>query len=160
MSVDSVRAYLRQYDLADKVLEFPVSSATVEEAAAALQCEGRRIAKTMSFLVDGHAVLIVMAGDARVDNGKYKERFHTKAVMLKGDEVEALTGHPVGGVCPFALPQGAQVYLDRSLQRFGTVFPACGSRNSAIELTPSELERVTGCIGWVDVGKGWDEAGD
>ena len=157
MSLDSVRMYLGQYDLQDKVLEFPVSSATVEEAAAALRCEACRIAKTMSFLVDGHAVLIVMAGDARVDNAKFKEHFHTKAVMLKGDEVEALTGHPVGGVCPFAVPQSAKVYLDRSLQRFDTVFPACGSRNSAIELTPTQLERVSGSAGWVDVGKGWEK---
>lgn len=157
MSVDSVRAYLCQYDLQTKVLEFPVSSATVEEAAAALRCEERRIAKTMSFLVDGHAALIVMAGDARVDNVKFKEHFRTKAVMLKGDEVEALTGHPVGGVCPFAVPEGARVYLDRSLQRFDTVFPACGSRNSAIELTPAQLQSVSRSAGWVDVGKGWEE---
>lgn len=156
MSLKSAKDYFRQFGMQDRVLEFPVSSATVEEAAAALHCEECRIAKTMSFLVDGRAVLIVMAGDARVDNPKYKEQFHTKAVMLKGDEVEALTGHPVGGVCPFGVRDSIAVYLDRSLQRFETVFPACGSRNSAIELTLSELEMVSQSKGWIDVCKEWE----
>lgn len=156
MSLESTKDYFRQFGMQNRVLEFPVSSATVEEAAAALHCEEHRIAKTMSFLVGGQAVLIVMAGDARVDNPKYKEQFHTKAVMLKSDEVEALTGHPVGGVCPFGVRAGVAVYLDRSLQRFETVFPACGSGNSAIELTLPELETVSLSQGWVDVCKGWD----
>ena len=137
----------------DRVMEFDVSSATVELAAQALNCEPQRIAKTLSFLVDGHAVLIVAAGDARIDNHKYKEQFGKKAKMLSPDEVVELVGHAVGGVCPFAVKEGAEVYLDASLKRFETVFPACGSSNSAIELTIPELEKYSGFLQWVDVCK-------
>ncbi len=156
MSVDVVRKHFAQWGMAHRIRELPLSSATVEEAASALGCEGCRIAKTLSFVVDGRPVLIVMAGDAKVDNTKYKEQFHTKAVMLRSDEVETLTGHPVGGVCPFGVGADVAVYLDRSLQRFETVYPACGSRNSAIELTLAELETCSGSLGWIDVGKGWE----
>ena len=141
-----------------RIQEFDVSSATVELAAEALHCEPCRIAKTLSFLVGGHPVLIVMAGDARIDNAKFKARFQTKAKMLTPEEVEALVGHLVGGVCPFAVNEGVEVYLDESLKRFETVFPACGSSNSAIELTIEELERYSGSLAWIDVGKGWEAA--
>ncbi len=156
MAIDKVREYFRKYGMEERIQEFHESSATVELAALALHCEPCRIAKTLSFLVDGHAVLIVMAGDAKVDNGKFKAMFGTKAKMLTSDEVEALVGHAVGGVCPFAVREGAKVYLDQSLKRFETVFPACGSSNSAIELTMEELEKYSGHTSWVDVGKGWE----
>ena len=134
-------------------MEFDVSSATVELAAQALNCEPQRIAKTLSFLVDGQAVLIVAAGDARIDNHKYKQQFGKKAKMLSQEEVVELVGHAVGGVCPFAVKEGTKVYLDASLKRFETVFPACGSSNSAIELTIPELEKYSGFLEWVDVCK-------
>lgn len=153
MSVDSVRKFFETWNLQNQVMEFPVSSATVEKAAEAVGCEGKRIAKTMSFKVAEQPILVVMAGDAKVDNHKYKEQFHTKAVMLKGDEVEGLTGHPIGGVCPFAVKAGVEIYLDESLRRFDTVFPACGSSNSAIELTLEQLETCSGARGWVEVSK-------
>lgn len=156
MAIDKVKAYFRQYDMEGKVQEFDVSSATVELAAAALQCEPSRIAKTLSFLVSEHAVLIVAAGDMKVDNHKFKEQFATKAKMLLADQVEEMVGHAVGGVCPFAVNDDVTVYLDVSLQRFETVFPACGSANSAIELTIPELEKYSGYAGWVDVCKGYD----
>lgn len=140
------------------MLEFPVSSATVELAAQALGCEPGRIAKTLSFLVGARAVLIVAAGDAKVDNHKYKAQFGVKAKMLSADEVTELVGHAVGGVCPFAVNEGVTVYLDESLKRFDTVYPACGSSNSAIELTIPELERYSGFAGWIDVCKGWAES--
>ncbi len=155
MAIEKVRAYFRQFDMEDRVLEFPVSSATVELAAEALHCEPCRIAKTLSFLVDGHPILIVTAGDAKVDNAKYKAQFGTKARMLPPGEVEARVGHAVGGVCPFAVSEDAAVYLDASLKRFTTVFPACGSANSAIELTIPELERFSRFAAWVDVCKAW-----
>jgi prolyl-tRNA editing enzyme YbaK/EbsC (Cys-tRNA(Pro) deacylase) len=138
-----------------RVREFEVSSATVELAAAALGCDGCRIAKSLSFMVDGKAVLIVAAGDAKVDNGRYKAQFGTKAKMLTPDEAVELLGHAVGGVCPFALNEGVTVYLDESLKRFPTVFPACGSSNSAIELSIDELEKYSGFISWIDVCKNW-----
>ena len=156
MSIEKVKAYFSQYDMADRVREFEVSSATVELAAQALNCESCRIAKTLSFMVDGHAVLIVAAGDAKIDNPKYKAQFSTKAKMLTPDEAETLIGHAVGGVCPFGINEGVTVYLDNSLKRFETVFPACGSSNSAIELTITELEKYSGFTSWVDVCKGWD----
>lgn len=156
MSIEKVKEYFRQYGMEGRVQEFEVSSATVELAAAALHCEPCRIAKTLSFLVDGHAVLIVTAGDAKVDNGKFKAKFGTKAKMLAPDEVAAMVGHAVGGVCPFAVCKEAKVYLDQSLRRFETVFPACGSSNSAIELTMEELEDYSGYTSWVDVSKGWE----
>lgn len=155
MSIEKVRAYFRQYGMEDRIQEFPVSSATVELAAAALHCEPCRIAKTLSFLVDGKAALIVTAGDAKVDNHKYKAQFGAKAKMLSPEQVRDLVGHPVGGVCPFAVSGGASVYLDVSLKRFATVFPACGSANSAIELTIEELEQYAPYSAWIDVCKGW-----
>lgn len=155
MSIERVKAYFKQYHMEEKILTFEVSSATVELAAAALNCEPQRIAKTLSFLVDDHAVLICTAGDAKVDNVKYKAQFGKKAKMLSPEEVETMVGHRVGGVCPFAVNEGVAVYLDISLKRFGTVFPACGSSNSAIELTIPELEQYSGYEGWIDVCKGY-----
>lgn len=155
MAIEAVKTYFRQYGMEDKIREFDVSSATVELAAAALQCEPQRIAKTLSFLVADHPVLVVAAGDAKVDNHKFKEQFATKAKMLSPDQVEAMVGHAVGGVCPFAVKEDVAVYLDVSLQRFETVFPACGSANSAIELTISQLEKYSGYQGWIDVCKGY-----
>lgn len=157
MAIEKVKAYFEQFGLADRVREFDVSSATVELAAQALNCEPCRIAKTLSFMVDGHAVLIVAAGDAKIDNPKYKAQFKTKAKMLTPDEVETLTGHAVGGVCPFGINEGAVVYLDVSLKRFETVFPACGSSSSAIELSIEELEKYSGYTAWIDVCKGWGD---
>lgn len=155
MAIERVRAYFREHGMEDRVREFEVSSATVELAAAALNCEPKRIAKTLSFTLDRGAILIVTAGDAKIDNAKYKSRFGTKAKMLTPDEAVELVGHAVGGVCPFALKEGVTVYLDESLKRFETVFPACGSGNSAIELTVDELEKYSNCSAWVDVCKGW-----
>lgn len=154
MSIERVREYFKTIGIDDRILEFDVSSATVELAAQALGCEGKRIAKTLSFHVDGRVVLIVAAGDAKVDNSKYKAYFHTKAKMLSFDEAESLIGHAVGGVCPFAVNKNVDVYLDKSLRRFETVYPACGSSNSAIELTNDELERFSSnFIEWINVCK-------
>ena len=153
MSILKVRTYFRALGIEARIREFPVSSATVELAAQALCCDPCRIAKTLSFLVEGKAILIVAAGNARIDNPKYKARFGTKAKMLSHDDAEAMIGHAVGGVCPFAVNDGVIVYLDESLRRFETVFPACGSANSAIELTIPELERYSGFSAWVDVCK-------
>ncbi len=157
MSIQKVKEYFAQWRMEDRVQELSQSSATVEEAAAALHTEGKRIAKSMSFLVDDQPILVIFAGDARVDNHKFKMRFHKKATMIKHDDVERLIGHPVGGVCPFAVNPGVAVYLDESLKRFQTVFPACGSANSAIELTLPELETYSHAKEWVDVSKGWQE---
>lgn len=153
MSIEKVREYFRGLGIEDRIREFDVSSATVELAAKALGCPGERIAKTLSFHAGDRVILVVTAGDAKIDNHKYKEEFGAKAKMLKYDEAEALTGHAVGGVCPFAVNENAEVYLDRSLERFDTVFPACGSSNSAIELNIKELESYSGYIKWVDVCK-------
>ena len=153
MSIDKGRAYFRQFGMEDRVMEFEVSSATVGLAAKALNCEPCRIAKTLSFRVGEACILIVAAGDARIDNAKYKARFHAKAKMLSHEEAEKEIGHAVGGVCPFAVNEGVEVYLDESLKRFETVFPACGSSSSAIELTIEELEKYSECTGWVDVCK-------
>ena len=155
MSIEKVKEYFTRWGIADRVQEFAVSSATVELAAQALHCEPCRIAKTLSFMVDGGPVLIVMAGDAKIDNPKYKAQFGTKAKMLTPDEAAALVGHAVGGVCPFGVNEGVTVYLDESLKRFETVFPACGSSNSAIELSIGELEKYSGYSSWVNVSKGW-----
>lgn len=155
MSIEKVRAYFATHNMEDRILEFPVSSATVELAAQALNCEGCRIAKTLSFMVDGQPVLVVAAGDARIDNPKFKAQFHAKAKMLSHDQAAELIGHSVGGVCPFAVNSGVAVYLDDSLKRFQTVYPACGSSNSAIELTIPELETYSGYAAWVDVCKDW-----
>ena len=156
MSIERVKQYFEPFGMTDRIREFPVSSATVELAAAALGCEGCRIAKTLSFSVDEAAVLIVAAGDARVDNGKFKAFFHTKARMLSPQEAADLVGHAVGGVCPFGVNEGVSTYLDVSLRRFETVFPACGSSNSAIELTLPELEKYSQAKAWIDVCKGWE----
>ena len=153
MSIEKGRAYFRALGIEDRVLEFDVSSATVELAAKAVGVEGARIAKTLSFKTPEGCMLILAAGDARVDNHKFKERFHMKARMLTADEVLALVGHPVGGVCPFGCNEGVPVYLDESLKRFETVFPAVGSANSAIELNLDELFRYSKAIEWVDVCK-------
>ena len=155
MSIEKVKAYFAQFGMEGRILEFPVSSATVELAAQALRCEPCRIAKTLSFAVGDTPVLIVAAGDARIDNHKYKARFATKAKMLTPEQAAQRIGHAVGGVCPFAVQPGVEVYLDASLKRFDTVFPACGSSNSAIELTIPELEQYSGYKGWVDVCKNW-----
>ena len=153
MSIEKVKAYFAALGMEDRVLEFPVSSATVELAAAALGCEPCRIAKTLSFSVGGAPILIVTAGDVKINNAAYKARFSAKAKMLTPDEAVTLIGHAVGGVCPFAVNEGVTVYLDESLRRFETVFPACGSGNSAIELTIPELEKYSGYADWVDVCK-------
>lgn len=156
MSIEKVRDYFKPLGIDRRIQEFSVSSATVELAAQALNCEPCRIAKTLSFLVNGQPVLIVAAGDARIDNPKYKAQFGTKAKMLTADEAVSLVGHAVGGVCPFAVNEGTVVYLDESLKRFQTVFPACGSSNSAIELTIPELEKYSGFTAWVNVCKDWN----
>lgn len=155
MAIEKVKEYFRELGIEDRIREFEVSSATVELAAEALNCEPCRIAKSLSFMVNGRPILIVAAGDAKVDNPKYKAQFGTKAKMLGYDEVESAIGHGVGGVCPFAINEGVNVYLDESLKRFDTVFPACGSSNSAIELTLDELEKYARPTQWVDVCKGW-----
>ncbi len=155
MAIEKVKEYFARFGMEGRVREFAVSSATVELAAKALGCEPCRIAKTLSFMLGSGPILIVAAGDAKIDNPKYKAQFGAKAKMLTSDEVEALIGHGVGGVCPFAAKEGVAVYLDESLKRFETVFPACGSANSAIELTIEELERYSGFASWVDVCKGW-----
>ena len=153
MSIEKVREYMKKYGMEDKILEFEVSSATVELAAEAVGTEGKRIAKSLSFLVGETPIIIVTAGDGRVDNKKYKAEFSCKAKMLAFEQVEELIGHRVGGVCPFAVNEGVEVYLDESLKRFETVFPACGSSNSAIELTIPQLEELSGYIKWVDICK-------
>ena len=157
MSIERVRKYLQKWNMQDRIQEFDVSSATVELAAQALNVEGARIAKTLSYLVDGGAILVVAAGDIRVDNRKFKDAFHTKAKMLTADQAAEMIGHAVGGVCPFGVNEGVKVYLDESLKRFETVFPAAGSSNSAIELTIRELERFSASLGWVDVCKAWQQ---
>lgn len=157
MSIERVREYFNKYGIENRILEFDVSSATVELAAQALGCEGCRIAKSISFMVDGGAVLIVCAGDAKIDNAKYKAYFGTKAKMLSYEEASELIGHAVGGICPFATNEGVKIYLDESLKRFETVFPACGSSNSAIELTIPELEKYSSYLAWIDVCKAWQE---
>ncbi len=153
MSIEKVREYFKSVGMDSRIKEFSESSATVELAAHALGCAPERIAKTLSFKLKDDCILIVTAGDVKIDNSKYKARFGAKASMLKFDEAAELIGHAVGGVCPFAVNDGVKVYLDESLKRFETVFPACGSSNSAIELTISELEKYSDYISWVDVCK-------
>ena len=153
MSVEKVREYLKKFNAEDKILEFPVSSATVELAAQALNCEPERIAKSLTFKKDNGCIMVVTAGDTKIDNQKFKQEFGIKAKMLTPQEVTELVGHAVGGVCPFAVKDSVSVYLDVSLKRFETVFPACGSSNSAIELTCRELEEYSPCIKWIDVCK-------
>ena len=153
MSIEKGREYFRQFGMEDRVREFEVSSATVELAAQALGVEGARIAKTLSFMVGEQPLLILMAGDVKVDNPKYKAVFHTKAKMMTPEQLEEYVGHQIGGVCPFGIKDSVDVYLDESLKRFDTVFPACGSSNSAIELTIPELEKYSNFKEWIDVSK-------
>ncbi len=153
MSIETARAFFRALGMEDRVREFPVSSATVELAAQAVGVEPARICKSLSFRQGEGCIMVLAAGDARVDNKKFKERFGMKPSMLHAEEVEPLTGHPVGGVCPFGRREGVPVYLDESMKRFETVFPACGSAASAIELTLDELFRLSDAEAWVDVCK-------
>ena len=157
MAIEKVKEYFKGFGIENRIQEFEVSSATVELAAEALQCEPCRIAKTLSFVINDNPILIVTAGDTKIDNSKYKEQFKSKAKMLKFDEVLETIGHEVGGVCPFGVNENVDIYLDiyldSSLKRFKTVFPACGSSNSAIELTIEEIEKYTPFISWVDVCK-------
>ncbi len=155
MSIEKVRAYFETVGLAGRIQEFDVSSATVALAAEALHCEPSRIAKTLSFMAADGPILIVAAGDAKVDNPKYKALFGCKARMLTPEEAVSLIGHAVGGVCPFAVNEGVKIFLDESLRRFDVVYPACGSSNSGIGLTPAELETHSHADGWIDVCKGW-----
>ena len=156
MSIEKVRAYFKPLGIEERIREFDVSSATVELAAVAVGVEGARIAKSLSFKVEDQPIIIVVAGDAKVDNSRYKAQFHTKAKMLTHQEAHERIGHDVGGVCPFALPEDVKVYLDVSMKRFETVFPAAGSSNSAVEMTCDELERYASNVAaWVDVCKGW-----
>lgn len=153
MSFVEAKNYLESKGFGDRIKEFDVSSATVELAALAVGTEPEKIAKSLTFMVEEKPVMIICAGDAKVDNGKYKACFHKKAKMLTREEVHTLIGHDVGGVCPFGINEGVDVYLDDSLKRFEKIYPACGSANSAVELTPEELEMLSGCTGWVDVCK-------
>lgn len=156
MAFEAAKQYLDSIGLGDRVKEFDVSSATVELAAQAVGCEPAHIAKTLSFLAGNEGMLIVAAGDAKVDNHKYKETFHTKTKMMTPDQAVELVGHAVGGVCPFGIKPGIKVYLDESLRRFDIVYPACGSANSAVRLSIPELESASKSSGWVDVCKGWN----
>ena len=156
MSVEKTKEYFKRWNMEDKVIEFDVSSATVDLAAKAIGCEAKRIAKTLSFMIDDKAILILVAGDAKIDNPKYNAQFSTKAKMIKADRVRELIGYDIGGVCPFGINEGVEVYLDKSLKRFHTVYPACGSTNSVIELTIEELEKYSNYSSWVDVAKGWE----
>lgn len=156
MAIEKVKEYFKKYGIEDRILELSESSATVELAAQALNCEPQRIAKSISFHLEDRVILIVAAGDAKIDNRKYKEQFGLKPKMLDFNEAEELIGHAVGGVCPFAVNKGVEAYLDVSLKRFETVFPACGSSNSAIELTIGELEKYSDSLQWIDCCKGWN----
>ncbi|WP_019124177.1 YbaK/EbsC family protein [Peptoniphilus grossensis] len=153
MSIEKVKNYFKDFGLEDRIREFETSSATVELAAAALNCQPERIAKSLSFMLRDKIVIVVTAGDVKIDNKKFKEFFATKARMIDKDRVEDLIGHEVGGVCPFAVKDGVEVYLDQSIKRFDTVFPACGSSNSAIELSIEELEKCSNYKAWLDVCK-------
>ncbi len=153
MSFERAKEYLKEYGLENKVMEFPVSSATVEDAAKAVGCNEEEIAKTLSFIVEDKPILIVVSGDCKIDNSKYKAEFHKKAKMIPFNDVEELIGHNVGGVCPFGVNPGVTVYLDNSLKRFDIIYPACGSSNSAVKLTIEELEKASNYEKWVDVCK-------
>ncbi|MFJ7973416.1 YbaK/EbsC family protein [Psychrobacillus sp. NPDC096389] len=156
MAIEKVRDYFKGFEMEERILEYEASSATVELAAQALNVEGARIAKTLSFKKEDGCILVVAAGDAKIDNAKFKATFGVKAKMLTPDEVLEQVGHAVGGVCPFGIPDDIEVYLDESLKRFETVFPACGSSNSAIELSCEELYTYARGRKWVDVCKGWE----
>ena len=153
MSFIKAKEYIKKYEKEKNIMEFTVSSATVEEAAKAVNCKEEEIAKTLSFLVEEKPIVIVIAGDKKIDNSKYKAEFHSKAKMIPLDNVEKLIGHEVGGVCPFGIKENIQVYLDISLKRFSIVYPACGSSNSAIKLTIEELEKISNYKKWIDVCK-------
>lgn len=153
MSLEKAKAYLKKYNLDKDVMEFEVSSATVEEASKAIGCEEKEIVKTLSFIVDEKPILIAVAGDSKIDNGKFKAEFHTKAKMIPFEDVERLTGHAVGGVCPFGANEDVAVYLDESIKRFDTIYPACGSSNSAIKLSLEQMEKITNYEKWIDVCK-------
>ncbi len=153
MSIEKVREYFKKFGLDNKIMEFDVSSATVKEAAIALNCKEQEIAKTLSFIVNDRPVLIVTAGDSKVDNSKFKTKFNVKAKMIPFDDVERLVGYAVGGVCPFGVNEDVDVFLDESLKRFDTVYPACGSSNSAIKLSIEELEKASNYKEWIDVCK-------
>lgn len=157
MSIERVKAYFEKFGMADRIRELEISSATVELAAAAIGCEAARIAKSITFKLGDEAILIVAAGDGKIDNAKYKAQFGAKAKMLTPDEVETLIGHSIGGVCPFGINEGVKVYLDCSLKRFESVYPACGSSNSVMELSVEELEKYSGSVAWVDVCKNWEQ---
>lgn len=154
MSLVKAKEYLQKYGLEDKIMEFSVSSATVEEAAKAINCKEEEIVKTLSFIVEDKPILIAVAGDSKIDNSKFKSEFHTKAKMIPFENVEELIGHAVGGVCPFGINENVDVYLDNSLKRFTIVYPACGSSNSAVKLTLDELEKTSNYKKWIDVCKG------
>lgn len=153
MSFLKAKKHLQKYGLEDKIMEFDVSSATVEEAAKAINCKESEIAKTLSFIIEDKPILIVISGDSKVDNSKFKEEFHTKAKMIPFEKVEELIGHAAGGVCPFGINENVEVYLDNSLKRFEIIYPACGSSNSAVKLTLNELEEISNYKKWVDVCK-------
>lgn len=153
MALEEAKEYLVSKGFGDRILIFDVSSATVELAAVAVGTEPEKIAKSLTFMVDEQPVMIICAGDAKINNSKYKGYFHKKAKMLTREEVNELIGHDVGGVCPFGIKDGVDVYMDVSLKRFEKIYPACGSANSAVELTPEELEQLSGCKGWIDVCK-------
>lgn len=153
MSIEKAKAYLEEKGFGERIQIFDVSSATVELAALAVGTEPARIAKSLTFMVDENPIMIICAGDTKIDNSKYKAYFHKKAKMLSREEVNSLIGHDVGGVCPFGIRDGVDVYLDVSLKRFDKVYPACGSANSAVELSPEELEQLSACKEWIDVCK-------
>lgn len=153
MAIEKVKEFFKKFGIEDRVQEFDVSSATVELAAKALNCAPERIAKSLSFMVNDKPIIIVVAGNIKISNSKFKQQFQTKAKMLSFEEAENLIGHKVGGVCPFAINAGVETYLDTSLKNYETVFPACGSSNSAIELSIAELEKYSNCKEWIDVGQ-------
>lgn len=153
MSVDHVREYLKQFDAQDRILEFDVSSATVELAAQALSCEPGRIAKTLSFMAGEDPILIVLGGEVRIDNRKYKDHFGCKVKMMTAEELDRFTGLHFGGVCPFGIPENVAIYLDESLKLYDPIYPAAGSENSAVRVTCEELERFSRARGWINVGK-------
>ena len=153
MSIEKAKEHLKKYKSDQNIMEFTTSSATVQEAAIALNCTEGEIAKTLSFLVEEKPILIVVAGDAKIDNSKYKAEFHKKAKMIPHENVEKIIGHQVGGVCPFGINEGVEVYLDKSLQKYKTVYPASGSSNSAVKLTIQELEQASNYQKWIDVCK-------
>jgi prolyl-tRNA editing enzyme YbaK/EbsC (Cys-tRNA(Pro) deacylase) len=151
VSIEKVKEYFKEFGIENRIMEFPVSSATVELAAAAVGCEPARIAKTLAFKIDDRYILVVAAGDAKIDNAKYKAFFGKKAKMLTPLETAEFIGHEVGGVCPFGVNPGVEIFLDVSLKRFDTVYPACGSSNSAAGFTPEELAKYSRSSEWADV---------